>query len=102
MQHTLQPIGDPATLPSRAWKLREALRTNDKLLSPELTRGMRREALQMLLEVASVLATSIEDLRTAAKGDPMEIDTGEARPIKSKPFRQGPKEMEYLTKTINS
>ena len=36
----------------------------------------------MLLDVADVVCTDIEDLRVPAKGEPFEINTGDSRPIK--------------------
>lgn len=36
----------------------------------------------MLLDVAEVFCTAIEDLKVPAKGEAFEIITGEAKPIK--------------------
>ena len=41
----------------------------------------------MLLGVADVFATSLDDLVVPASGEEFEIDTGDAVPIKQKPFR---------------
>ena len=101
-EHGLAPTGDPATLSKRAWKLQQALATNQELLPADLAPIGRREALQMLLEVADVFCVDIEDLRTPAKGEPFEINTGDAPPIKQRPYRLGEKEQQFLDKTIAS
>ena len=54
----------------------------------------------MLLGVADVFATSLDDLVVPASGEEFEIDTGDAVPIKQKPFRMGNRELEFLNKTI--
>ena len=56
----------------------------------------------MLLGVADVLCTEIEDLRTPAKGEPFEIDTGDAKPIKQRPYRLADRESLWLEKTVKS
>ena len=56
----------------------------------------------MLLDVADVFCTDIEDLKKPAKGEPFEIDTGNTSPIKQRPFRLAPREMQWLDSTISS
>lgn len=56
----------------------------------------------MLLDAADVLCTAIEDLQIPATGEPFEIDTQDARPIKQKPYRLGEAEQQFLDKTISS
>jgi hypothetical protein len=56
----------------------------------------------MLLEVADVFCTDIEDLKQPAKGEPFEINTEGASPIKQRPFRLAPREMQWLDETISS
>ena len=58
----------------------------------DLTSVQRKEALQMLLEISDVFCVDIEDLKSPAKGEPFEIDTGTAKPIKQRPFRLGDEE----------
>ena len=54
----------------------------------------------MLLSVADVFATSLQDLAVPAKGDKFSIDTSDALPIKQKPFKMGKREVEFLNTTI--
>ena len=54
----------------------------------------------MLLSVADVFATSLDDLSTPATGEPFYIDTGDSPPIKQRPFKMGHREVEFLNKTI--
>ena len=46
----------------------------------------------MLLEISDVFCIDIEYLKIPAKGEPFEIDTGTAKPIKQRPFRLGDEE----------
>ena len=54
----------------------------------------------MLLEVADVFATSLDDLAQPAKGDTFCIDTGDSIPIKQRPFKMSRADAEFLNKTI--
>ena len=54
----------------------------------------------MLLGVSDAFATELSDLASPASGDVFYIDTGEALPIKQRPFKMGTREIEFLNKTI--
>ena len=84
----------------RAAKLKYAIDSNPELIDPSRTKKERQQALQMLLAVSDVFATSLDDLIVPASGDEFEIDTGDAAPIKQRPFKMGNREVEFLNKTI--
>jgi len=94
------PCEGDAPLAVRAYKLKQALDSNPLLIDPSRTDDEKRQLHQMLLQVADVFATSLQDLSTPASGDSFEIDTGTATPIKQRPFKMGAREVEFLNVTI--
>ena len=54
----------------------------------------------MLLDVAEVFATSLEDLKHPAVGEKFQIDTGASPPIKKRAYKMAQPAIEFLNKTI--
>lgn len=100
MDHSLEACDGVAPLAVRAAKLKKAMAENPALVDPSRSSEERRAAYQMLLSVADVFATSLNDLEQPADCAPFEIDTGDALPIKARPFKMGQREVEYLNTTI--
>lgn len=57
--------------------------------------------MELLIDNAECLATKIEDLQSPCKVDPVEIPTS-SPPIKQKPFKLSPSDLEFLEPTIKS
>ena len=49
-----------------------------------------------------MLATKVEHLNRPAQVAPLKIDTGNAKPIRSRPYRQTAEENEFLRSTVKS
>ena len=69
-------------------------------MDPVLPNVRKTELYQMLLDVAEVFATSLDDLRQPAKGEKFRIDTGTSPPIKRRAYKMARPAVEFLNKTI--
>lgn len=56
----------------------------------------------MLVRQGMVLATKVEHLNQPARVAPMKIETGNAPPIRSRPYRQTAEENAFLKSTVES
>ncbi len=62
----------------------------------------KRQLVAMLVRQGLVLATKIEHLNRPAQVAPLKIDTGVAKPIRSRPYRQTAEENEFLRSTVKA
>ena len=90
-EYSLEACGPQETLKDRAARLKIAMDSKGFICS-ELPSSQKTRLLQALLEVADVFCIRKEDLQQPALAPPMTIDTGDAPPIKRKPYRVGSKE----------